>query len=378
MKKLYVMVMLVLAVALSTAVSGQEGDWLPTPTGPFDIGTVSYYWVDEARGEVFTPLDQDDKREIIVRFWYPATVEPDATPELYLENDPAWQMMIDMTGHKAEWIMSPDELVATETHAYANALVSDAQDTYPVLVFTHGWVMMAEYYTTLLEDLASHGYIVAGITHPYASAPVTLQDGRVANFVPDNRKAVESSYADQIFVLDQLEVLNVDDPLGLFVGRLDLDRLGIWGHSLGGVDAILTCAADSRCKAALNLDADSTFLGNNYLQEINPQEVTVPTMFLVSGQWGQPDFDFYERLGGPAYYLTFEAIWHMNIGDYPFWFVSANMPAINIMGFDPQRSLDVINAYVLAFFGHYLNSEESSILSGPSPDFPEIEFLSRN
>jgi dienelactone hydrolase len=378
-KRLFLVIVIgvLILTALPANVVAQESDWLHMPTGPFQIGTVSYYWVDEARDETFTS-DSDDRREIIARFWYPATVEPDAIPEPYLDNDLGWQMMVVSVGDKGQWIMPPDELVATPTHSYANAPISDAQETYPVLVFSHGWSTLAEYYTTLIEELASQGYIVVGITHPYASSPVTLQDGRVADFVPNNRMATEVSSGDQVFVLDQLEILNVDDPLGLFVGRLDLDHLGILGHSLGGVVAIRTCVAGSRCKAAINIDADSTFLGGNYFEGLDMETATVPVMFLVSGQWGQPDFDFYERLGGPAYYLTFQEIGHMNIGDFPLLLESANMPSLMTTDFDAQRSLDVINAYILAFFDRYLRGEESSLLDGPSSDFPEIEFLSRN
>ena len=378
-KRLLIVFMTVLLVfaVLPVHVTAQESDWLPAPTGPFQIGTATYHWVDELRDELFTSAP-GDKREIIVRFWYPATVEPGATPELYLTNTQAWEFMTSQVAEQDDWIMPPNELITTSTHAYPSAPVSDARDAYPVLVFTHGWAQLSDYYTALLEELASQGYVVAGITHPYASAPVTLQSGVVANFVPDNRMAVETSSADQLFVLDQLEMLNVSDPLGLFVGHLDLNHLGVMGHSLGGVDAILTCVADSRCQAALDLDAYSNWMGDNWFLNLNLEDSTLPILFLVSSSWGQPDFEFFERAGGPAYYLTFEGIAHMNIGDFPLWLKPANKPDMMRTDFDAQRAVEIINAYVLAFFDQYLKGQEASLLASPSSAYPEIQFLSRN
>lgn len=179
-------------------------------------------------------------------------------------------------------------------------------------------------------------------------------------------------------MLDQLETLNVDDSSGLSAARLDLSHLGILGHSIGGVDAILTCVADSRCKAALDLDGFSNWSDDNWFLNLDFEDSTLPILFLVSNSWGQPDFEYFERSGGPAYYLTFAGIAHMNIGDFPLWLEPADIPDMLVTNSDAQRSLEILNAYILAFFDQYLKGEESALLSGPSSVYPEIQFLSRN
>jgi len=62
-------------------------------------------------------------------------------------------------------------------------------------------------------------------------------------------KFVQAWTADTGFALDQLERLNASDPSGRFLGRLDMQRAGVFGQSLGGATALLFCHDDSRCKA---------------------------------------------------------------------------------------------------------------------------------
>ena len=82
------------------------------------------------------------------------------------------------------------------------------------------------------------------------------------------------------FALDQLERLNTSDPSGRFLGRLDMQRVGVFGHSLGGATALQFCHDDSRCKAGI--DVDGAPLGN-----VIAEGVTQPFMFLLSDHSGE-------------------------------------------------------------------------------------------
>jgi predicted dienelactone hydrolase len=123
-------------------------------------------------------------------------------------------------------------------------------------------------YTTLAEDLASHGYVVVGFDVPHRSWLVVLPDGTIISRTSQNDlDSVDGSQADKLaetlarawaadcgFVVDQLERLNTSEPSGTFRGRLDLQRIGIVGHSLGGATALLFCHDDPRCRAGINVD----------------------------------------------------------------------------------------------------------------------------
>ena len=92
-------------------------------------------------------------------------------------------------------------------------------------------------------------------------------------------KLVRSWTADTGFALDQLERMNTSDPSGRFLGRLDMQRVGVFGHSLGGATALLFCHDDSRCKAGIDVDGAP-------LSNVVAEGVTQPFMFLLSDHSG--------------------------------------------------------------------------------------------
>ena len=124
---------------------------------------------------------------------------------------------------------------------------------------------------TQLEDLASHGYFVFGIEHPYDAYAVALNPTHVVHFAkaawdsarsrPNGAVAYQLAQvplraADIRFVLDQIWRIR-DLPGGeRFASALDLGRVGVFGHSLGGIAAASVCRFDARIRACINEDAD--------------------------------------------------------------------------------------------------------------------------
>lgn len=116
-----------------------------------------------------------------------------------------------------------------------------------------------------MEDLASHGYVVAGIDHIFDLPGVVLPDGRLVVPQPAPRqtgsaesiekKRADMRAADIRFVVDQLQHLNANTE-SIFRARLELARLGVFGHSAGGRSAARACQLDARIKACLNQDGN--------------------------------------------------------------------------------------------------------------------------
>ena len=146
-------------------------------------------------------------------------------------------------------------------------------------------------YSTLNEDLASHGYIVVGFDAPYRTWQVVFPDGRVIDRTPENdlelvsgdeltaraNKLLAAWTSDIGFALDRLARLNDRDPSGKFQGRLDMTRVGLFGHSFGGAAAAQFCSQDSRCTAGI--DVDGSLHGSVIRTGIHK-----PFMFLLSGE----------------------------------------------------------------------------------------------
>src|SRR5690242_5677533 len=74
--------------------------------------------------------------------------------------------------------MMPSKPERCGTHAVQGAGFAHAVKRSPVLIFSHGGGEARETYTAQLEDLASHGYAVAAVTHTYEAALAIFPDGR--------------------------------------------------------------------------------------------------------------------------------------------------------------------------------------------------------
>lgn len=243
---------------------------LPPPTGPFAVGRVTCHWVDESHMDEMAPAG-GVKRELLAWIWYPAAPpKPGTTTAPYLPA--AWREALE---RQMGWVMAKwftRDLSRVRTNSFVDAAVSPRQKSYPVVLLRAGLAAMITDYTVLAEDLASQGYVVVGFDAPYRTFVVTMPDGRtIARAAKNNadlldgkeqdlliNRLVETWTGDMGFALDRVAKLNQRDEAGRFQGRLDLERVGVFGHSLGGATALEFCRVDARCKAGINIDGRRT------------------------------------------------------------------------------------------------------------------------
>ena len=247
---------------------------LPSPTGSFAVGRTQF--------ALKNPGSQD---ELAVWIWYPADrgQQPKAD---YLP--PAWrQALRDKQGTFMRSFFKRDPLVV-HVHSQADATVASEHRQYPVVLLRPGGSALTADFTTLAEDLASHGYVVVGFDAPARSFVFVESDGRVIGRAPANDvENANGNLTDPVIgrlltmwvtdlkaVVGQLQRLN-DAPSGVFAGRFDLARLGAVGHSFGGAQALQFCHDDLRCRAAIDLDG-IPFGG------VVTEGLAKPAMFLVS------------------------------------------------------------------------------------------------
>jgi dienelactone hydrolase len=211
-------------------------------------------WTDSSRRD---PVDSTRPRELPVWIWYPAAAAPDA--ELQPVLPPEWQARRIETLTPKLGPAVARAAGSLKVHARIAAPWQASASRRPVLLFTPGLGWLPSDYSVLLEDLASHGYVVVGLASPGFADVVHFADGRdvVRTLGIGEKIGTDQSivHADAAFVLHRLREI-ADDPHGLLHGRVDLTRIGAFGHSLGGTTALMLAARDSIVRAAVNIDGD--------------------------------------------------------------------------------------------------------------------------
>ncbi len=249
--------------------------------------------------------------------------------------------------------------------AHALEHVPIAGGSFPVVLFSPGIGTPPVEYTSTVEDVASHGYIVAMIYHTYSVPFTVFADGRVAVLneagirsenepagtsdaqTNKDRDAIGSVWvADARFTLDQLTKLNSDDKL--LKGHLNLEEVGMYGHSFGGATAAEVCREDTRFKACLNMDGTAFSMTSR-------SQIKQPLMWMAS--------DYSQVSDGQLQQVQLtRREFNAKMGD----------PLATI---DGMRAVTVINAYVAAFFDTCLKQQQTNLLNGDSPQYPEVELL---
>jgi predicted dienelactone hydrolase len=220
----------------------------PNLTGPYKVERTSFEWVDQSRDETYASI-HGLKRDLMVYVWFPATLAKRTKIAPYLEGGLMWNL----------WSEHPDLESLVHSHAYSTRVLDNAQSSYPVLVLDPGLTASSLNYASTAEELASNGYIVVGMSHPYTAIVVTYPDGRIVyGGANGHSRMMDQSLLtvwtqDVRFVLDQIEILNATDDN--FKGHLDLTRIGIIGHSFGGLTAVEVEATDPRVKAGVGMEA---------------------------------------------------------------------------------------------------------------------------
>jgi dienelactone hydrolase len=356
----------------------------PAPTGPYPVGTTILDLTDQSRADPFSS-DPASRREVVVQLWYPAA--PSSKP---------WARYMRWREAGLAHLYAP----LLRTHSRQDAPVAAGPAPFPVLLFSHRWNGQRTQNTTLAEDLASHGYVVASIDHPGNAARVLLADGKLVRGSESLEGPQESGAsveeriafwnrslrlwaADSHFVLDRLAQKSAD-AADRFYGHLDTAHAGAFGHSFGGATALALCGpgaggssgtSDPRIQAALNLDgwtfgglrertaAQQVLLLYEDLTRDRERELTtLPQPGSADDQLDRADFAATEaslrRYGG--YRLFVAGTQHMDFTDEPL------LPPFRRLGYTgpiaPGEDSRILRQIALQFFDQALRGQSAPLL----------------
>jgi dienelactone hydrolase len=359
---------------------------LPAPTGPHAVGTQVRHLTDDNRRD---PVDPASPRELMVQIWYPAEASPGGRTAPYRES--------------ATTSVRDARFALVKTHSIVDAALATFDRRFPLLLYAPSWDGMRTENTLQAEELASHGYIVVGIDHPHGSLATVFPDGRIVRTkLPDENiyssetafsgfmKTVEAEIriraSDAKSVLDAFQAFDAADPQNRFTNRLDLDRVGIFGFSLGGGAAAQACWLDRRFKAWVNMDG---IMAGESLEH----GTTAPFLVMTNGDPPSPESipnaspakrrelalnwaqfvqirKLFSAHGG--YWLTISQARHFNFSDYAF---SSPLQIYNRSGpIVPMDASRIIGHYLLTFFDRHLKGIDRPMLDERSRRFPVVRF----
>lgn len=359
---------------------------VPPPGGPYAVGTLVFQATDAAREEHYTEA-AGDHREITIQVWYPAAAGAEGRGALWLERPDLYSAVLS-----AQVGMPPfffDHVDGVRTNAIAGAPVAD-DGPFPVLVYSHGWNAWRGINTDQVEKLASHGYVVIVPEHAYGANLSILPDGRaiynLPSIVPDREEVGDEAYFTSIrrlvdtyagdirFCLDKAAEWNVAGGASPFGGKLDLERVGVFGHSTGGGAVAEAMVEDGRIKAACAMDLWALPVSDDLLEAPKGTAFLGLESEIWSSDENKARIDrFLQSLGGDAWYGVIVGTRHND-----FTVVPLTTPIAARLGLkgplNGARVSAIVNACLLEFFDGTLKGEPIAVLGASA--YPEVTWRS--
>lgn len=303
-----------------------------SPSGPLKIDTISFTWEDKNRLESFA--NDGSNRKVTVQFWYPSTRN---------------------------------------------------QETYPLVIFSHGAFGYRMSNHSTYEELVSNGYVVCSIDHTYHAFFTKQTDGKVITVNKDFMKDVykingEGITEDEIFSITREWMKLRSDDMNFVIdtiidntkrmdqeqvfSKIDIAKIGVMGHSLGGATAVSIGRERKDIKAVIDLDG--TMLSEELsckdnVYTINEEPYQVPLLCIDTTKHYKEGLSYGDlyvnnvvlKNAKDAREVHFDEAGHLNFTDLPLYspFLASLLETGSI---DPLSCIHTMNEVILNYYDHYL------------------------
>lgn len=350
----------------------------PPVTGPHDVGTTSLKLTDYARQNPFTGHGH---REFIVQLFYPAQNATQYPLAQYMEPKTA-------AYHEIILGLPPGTIPLIKLNSHENAPIESSSEI-RVILFSPAYGATRHAYTSLLENLASYGYVVVAFDHTNDAAVVEFPSGTLVFRDP----AVDPNDPAMLLKLLDVRVGDIHFALDLLysnltlsipgVGtRLSVTETGMYGNGLGGATAVAAMFTD--CRILGGIDIDGSVYG-----PVVKYGLWKP-LLLMGVPSNNLDTDstwiaLWAHLRGWKRALVLAGSENLTYSDFP---VAAELMGNISSVFTPVelvqmlgtigglRANEVQRVYILAFFDFLLRGDGSGLFDGPDPRYPEFSFQS--
>ena len=393
----YVFPILCLIISITAkAFNDSSQTFLLKPTGNYDIGTKELFLTDSTRIETLSK--SKTFRRIYVKIWYPTKNRTDNKYDKYLTSYPK-EIISDIFASHGLNNQLIDSIVKFNTFSVSELPINGNTEMFPLILFNPGFYFgMVDFYTSFMENLASHGYIVCSINHPYEQPFIEFPNGEktflkkkkaqlgylqlfLANKfqfrkrnTPKKVEIITRNYLHKLSILDKVvRRWTIDTQFFLnyiknkhsiskqidVYSQMDLNNIGILGQSLGGAVAGEICLNDSTIKAGVNMDCFQ-------FGKIIDNPLKVPFMLIQSEHyidWNIGNSVIYRNSESNFFKLTIYKSKHFVFSDAALIPLVKTEDKIKLIGnVDGVQSINTINKYILCFFNQYLKNIKSDLL----------------
>jgi hypothetical protein len=383
----FVSILTLLLLAVSTALPVLlPVPSLPSPSGPYRVGTRSYELTDPTRQEIYS--GKEEERRFQIQVWYPAQVSLADERALWMSRVDIFAPAIATYIHMPSFFL--DHLALVKVPAYQESMVSTSGEPFPIILFSHGWNGFNAQNTSQAIELASHGYVVAGVQHTYGAVITAFDDGTIAPNNPSAlpggaandeyevaaQKLVDQWAGDLAFALDFMET-QAQDQVSPFYQSLDLSRVGAYGHSTGGGAVIQFCGTDARCQALLGMDP--------FMRPVSPEVlqngVKQPAFFMFSQSWADDRHSrsnelfrtFIPHVPRSMGVISIQGTTHYDFSDLPL--LSPLAPRLGLKGpINGRRVTVILNDYLISFFDATLRGQPVDLFEDENQKYNEVKF----
>ena len=340
-----------LGFALIPAFLFAEYNGLPT-SGPYSVKQTSAILIDESRIESFET--DGSYREVPVHFYYPEVPE-------------------------------------------------NQTEKFPLVVFSHGAFGYYQSNTSTYQELASNGYVVVSLDHPYHSFFTKDTDGKVITVNPQflqevkyineddtpeeeinelSHKWLAIRLDDLSYAIDSIKEATVNNALSpnwfitekngekdllKVLAMTDIEKIGVMGHSLGGAASVTLGRERDDVDAVIDLDGTMlgeqiSFENGQYTYKEDPYPVPVlaiDTEYHYTGALQHGNLYVNNEVlsnATDAYHTYFKNSGHMNFTDLPL-FAPALADLLGTGEIDATECIETTNAIILEYMNHYLKGE---------------------
>ncbi|KAI1391656.1 Alpha/Beta hydrolase protein [Hypoxylon trugodes] len=347
----------------------------PPPTGPYTVGTTNIEIVDSSRQDPYAPTPKP--RDLVAALYYPVGAAAYPGPRAECKHAIQFTPAVASFYEKTTPGVPSGILQNIVTQACVDAPLTQPQ--LPVLIFSPGLGGSKYLYSDTLVEIASYGWNIVAIDHPYETGIVQYPDGRIVyavNASISNTVAnVDIRAADMISVLNALSNSTVTNKIPGLKTRLRTDKVGVYGHSLGGATALRVTANDTRFVAGSNLDGS--------FQGTSVQLGTDAPFFVFAAQSHNRTNDAswaegWNNLRGFKREYAITGVEHNNFLDVPLlrqFYGSAFPPdAAQPLGpLNGTRGMAIQRAYLNSFFQRFLKGVNDGLMDGVGDDkYPEV------